>query len=229
MVNNLHLILIVFAFRVHARLETCIIRRPMDRDVVLAQRESRRILAFLTQAVEQGRMTAFEKQLIRQEASEVMRQAGYFDQQGRLIDVGGEENAAVARLSNHLQRKKLAELHPEQVDELATFIEERPYHPLPEVPPHLARPNVALDQYKRLLAFIDERRDDGSMQHGEAHDAYQPGIRVFEDSGASHFDLNEKTEKAVLVQATHLIRKKLLEIHPEFADQIRNLEQGRGR
>src|SRR5271166_5047266 len=61
----------------------------VDRDEIIANRESGKIGAFLSAMVAQGRMTEFERQIVDQEAHEVYRHAGYLDQNGRLISTGG--------------------------------------------------------------------------------------------------------------------------------------------
>jgi hypothetical protein len=125
-------------------------------------------------------------------------------------------------------KRKILELHPEMKEELDRFIEHRPYHPLPPVPPGLAQPGAALAQYHALIDYIARKRDEGVIKHEEAHAMYEPALVVFNDSGVDYGELSERTDKALLVQAHHLIKKKLLEIHPELADEIRNLGSSRG-
>jgi hypothetical protein len=201
----------------------------MDRETVLAFRESDRISQFLEAMVARGRMTEFERQIVDQEGHEVYRHAGYLDRAGRVVSTGEDESAAVERQSNHQMKRKILEFHPEMEEELGRFIEHRPYHPLPPVPPGLARPGAALAQYHALIDYIARQRDEGVIQHEEAHAMYEPAIVVFNDSGVDYGELGERTDKAVLVRAHHLMKKKLLEIHPELADEVRNLGPSRLR
>lgn len=201
----------------------------VDRDEIIANRESGKIGAFLSAMVAQGRMTEFERQIVDQEAHEVYRHAGYLDQNGRLISTGGDESAAVERQSNHQMKRKIIELHPELEGELKRSIEHRPYHPLPPIPPALAKPGAAFKQYHALIGYIDDKRRQSVIKHEEAHAMYAPAIEVFNDSGVDYGELSERTDKAVLVQAHHLMKKKLLEIHPELADEVRNLGASRSK
>lgn len=199
------------------------ISESVDRDEVITFRESGKIAAFLRALVARGGMTDLERRIVQQEGLEVYRHAGYLDRDGHTISASGDEDAAVERYANHQMKRKLIELHPELAGELAHFIERRPHHPLPPVPPALATPGDALAQYLALVAYIDEKRDRGIIGHDKAHAMYEPAITVFEDSGIDYGEPDERTDKAVLVQAHHLMKKKLLEIHPELADEVRNL------
>ncbi len=188
----------------------------MDKHQVIADRESGKIDGFLTAMVAQGKMTVAEKQVVQQEWEGVARAAGWVDARGSLTGrVEDEADAAVTRHINHLQKTKIIELHPELKVELERFIESRPYHPLPSVPAGLARPGVALTQYHALVDYIAAKRAEGVIGHEEAHAIYEPAITVFEDSGVYLANLDDKTDKAVLVQAYSLMKQKLLEIRPE--------------
>ena len=204
--------------------------RMMDRDVVETQRESQRIREFLQSMVSRGRITAFEQELVRQEGIELMRQIGYIDAQGLPAKAEGEEYAGVVRHGNHLKKAKLCELHPELAEELESHIAHRPYHPLPPVPAELARPGVAYRQYRKLMDYIDAMREAGTITRDDAYDIYEPIHVVFADSGVFIGDAADaRTPPAVLIQSYHKAKAKLLELHPELAEELRKLESSRSR
>ena len=117
-----------------------IISITMTRDEIVAYRESRRIMHFLDDMVEQGRVTTFEREMVNQEEDSVARAAGHLDAGGRPTGGESDADAAVSRHGNYLQKKKILELHPELEDELERYINHRPYHPVPPVPSSLAGP-----------------------------------------------------------------------------------------
>jgi hypothetical protein len=194
----------------------------MNKDEVVAFRESERISQFLKAMVAQGKMTAFEEQIVRQEGHEIYRQAGYFDRHSRHQADMGDEAAAVIRQSNHRERQKILQIHPEMQAELDRFVEHREHHPLPPVSPGLAKPGAALAQYHSLIDYIARKRDQGVIEHEKAHEMYAPALQLFKDSGVFHSNLSEQTDKALLLQAHHLIKKKLLDFYPELGDDLRN-------
>ena len=201
----------------------------MDSETVRAQRENGRIGAFVQMMVEQGRLTPFEQELIRQESQELFRQAGYLDSGNRLSADIDDESRAVLRQANHRQRQKLIALHPELAAELVQAIARRNHHATPVLTPLLKQPGVALARYLDLLDFVMAQRDGGAISRDEAYAAYEPAIRLFEDEGISMDGLSNQTDKIVLLKAHHAVRAKLLEIRPEFAAEIRNLEAGRSK
>ena len=201
----------------------------VDKETVNAFRESDKIDDFLRAMVAQRRMTAFEQQIVNQEGHEVYRQAGYLDQHGRHSADYGDEGAAVERQANHQMKRKIVEFHPELEGELNRFIEHRPHHPLPPVPSGLARSGAALAQYRGLIDYVERKREEGVIKHEEAHAMYAPAIEVFTDSGVDYGELSDRTDKAVLAQAHHLMKKTLMEIHPELASEVRNLGRTRSK
>jgi hypothetical protein len=197
---------------------------------VEASRESLRIGEFLKVMLEQGRLTPFEREIIEQEEEEAFREAGYLDQDNRPTTVRhAEEFGPIQRHANHRMRKKFSELHPEMIDELTQFIELRKHHPLPPLPPELSRPGAAHKGYLALLSFIEEKRKNGEISHREAHDIYEPSCEVMADAGVNHITVHEMTNPAVLAQAATLMKRKLLELHPEMSDAVRNLGPARSK
>jgi hypothetical protein len=201
----------------------------MDKETVLAQRESGRISSFLRNMVEEGKITPFEQQLVKQEGQDLFRQAGYLDSENRLKAEMGNEAGAVQRQANYRQRQKIIELHPELEAALTRSIEHRQLYAAAKLTPLLEKPGVALAQYLELLDFIMDKRDRGAMTRDEAHAAYEPAIRLFEDEGISMGELSNQTDKAVLVKARQAVELKLQELRPEFAEEIRNLRAGRSK
>ena len=201
----------------------------MDAVAIETGRELLKIAKFLDDMVEQERMTAFERELVKQEAAPVSQAAGYRDARGNYTGVAsGDELTAVLRHQNHLKKKKIGDLHPELKDELERYIAYRPYHPLPPVAGSFARQGVALQRYRALLEYIDEKRHEGVISVHESHIICEPAIRVFEDSGVFLADLDEQTDKAVIARAYHLVKARLLDLHPELAGEVRLLRKGDG-
>lgn len=192
------------------------------------QRESQKIMEFLQVMTASGRITAFEQNLVAQEGIELMRQVGYLDARGRPAAAPDEEYAGVLRQGNHLEKAKLLELHPELAEELEQHISHRPYHPLPPVPTELARAGEAYRRYKELMEYVDAKRQSGLVTRDEAYSIYEPAHVVFADSGVFMGDAGDsRMPPAVLIQACRLAEARLLELHPELADELRNLRSGR--
>ena len=201
----------------------------MDSQEIIACRESDRIIRFLALMVEQGRISDFERALVRQEAQEVHRQAGYLGQHGITGAAMGPERAAVQRQANYQERQKIIELHPELEKEMVAAIEFRPDYPEPKMTPALEKPGAALAQYRKLLRYIDEKRETGLIERDTAYLAYEPAIRLFEDAGVFRGELTENIDNILLIKAYNVIKNKLLDIRPDLADELRNLESRRGR
>jgi hypothetical protein len=53
-------------------------------------------------------------------------------------------------------------------------------------------------------------------------------VRVTDDAGITQLGLDEASI-AVLRHATHAMRRKLLELHPELAEEVRGLDTGPAR
>ena len=187
----------------------------VDRKEIEADRESRRFSYFLDDMVEQERITAFERQVVNQEAEAVARAAGQLDASGEVTSwIPTDSDAAVTRHENYLQRNKLLELHPELKDELERFINHRPYHPLPPVAGSLARPGAAVQQFQALGNYIDQKREEGVITHKDAYAMFDPAHRVLEDSGLHCGYLDRTSDPAAVAQAYQLMKKKLARTAP---------------
>ena len=156
-----------------------IISITMTRDEIVAYRESRRIMHFLDDMVEQGRVTTFEREMVNQEEDSVARAAGHLDAGGRPTGGESDADAAVSRHGNYLQKKKILELHPELEDELERYINHRPYHPVPPVPSSLAGPGVALQRFQTLGNYIDQKRNEGVITHSDAYTIFDPATECW--------------------------------------------------
>jgi hypothetical protein len=201
----------------------------MDRDEIEASRECVKIGRFLDDMVGQERMTMSEKRVVEREAEAVARAAGHLDAGGKPTGRGGDEFAAVARHENHVQKRKILELHPELEGELERFIAHRPHHPLPPVVGRLAVPGAALRQYRALIGYIDAKVEQGVITARESYQMNDPAIAVFQDSGVDSSALTERTDKAVIARAYHLMKRKLLELHPELAGDLPDPGPSRSR
>lgn len=192
-------------------------------------REAARIASFLDTAVAEGRLTAFDRELIHEEGREVFRAAGYMGGRDEVLEALDDDSLGVVKQSNHRERSKLASLRPELADSLTQHIEERQYHPLSAVPAELEATGAALQKYRSLMAFIQRKRNDGTISHDDAHTAYEPAIAVFNDSGVDYAELNLTTDKAVLAAAEGLMRERLRELRPELGETLASLGTQRSR
>ena len=201
----------------------------MDRELVLAHREGDRIGDFMLEMVRQEKLSPFHHQLVIEEGAEVLRQAGYIDSQDRHLADMGEEELAVTRHINDRKRQKLLELHPEFEEALKQAIAYRQVFPTPVMTPEFEKPGAALAAYRKLLAFIDLKRDRGELKRDDAYAAYEVVDRFFADEGIDQDQLTNKTDKIVIIKATKALEDKLLEVRPDLADELRNLRSGRSK
>jgi hypothetical protein len=201
----------------------------VDRADVLALHEAGRIDRFLKAMADAGKLSEFEWQVINQERDEAYRRAGYRDESDRPTHSTGDEFTGVVRHTSQLRRQKLVEFHPELTAELDRQLAEQKYHPLPPVPIHLMRPGAALQEYQALMGYIWEKRKTGQIKQDAAYDAYAPAIELFNQAGVDDTELDLQTDKALLAHAANLMRKMLVETHPELANEITKLGSGRSR
>lgn len=201
----------------------------MNREEVEAAREGIKISRFLDEMVEEERMTPTEEQLVRRAGQAIARAAGHLDANNRPAGGAWEEFCAVTRHENHVEKQKIIELRPELKDDLERFINHRPYHPLPPVVGSLAAPGAALRQYRALIRYIDAKVDEGVITRMESYQMNDPVIAVCYDSGVAYGEMSEQTDKAVVARAYHLMKRKLLELHPELAEELPGRGPSRSR
>jgi hypothetical protein len=192
---------------------------------VLTLEEYSRIIDFLTSRMKAGVLTDADWDAVKGEEARINHEVGYTDKHGEFNAADGDEFIAVAKQINHLMRKKIGELHPDLVDELNQWISETRY-PLPPLPPELEVPGVALRQYRDLMVHLDDMGRKGLISDEHAYGATDLGAALFAEHGVQRFEIDLNTDKAVLYGAAELIRRKLLEVRPDLADEIANLRRG---
>jgi hypothetical protein len=194
-------------------------------ETVLVLEEYSRIIDFLISRMKAGVLTDSDWSVVKGEEARINHEVGYTDKHGKYNAADGDEFIAVAKQINHLMRKKIGELHPDLVDELNQWISETRY-PLPPLPPELEVPGVALRQYRDLMIYLDDMGRKGLISDEHAYGATDPAAALFAEHGVQRFEIDLNTDKAVLYGAAQVIRRKLLEVRPDLADEIANLGRG---
>jgi hypothetical protein len=192
---------------------------------VLTLEEYSRIIDFLTSRMKAGMLTDADWDAVKGEEARINHEVGYTDKHGKYNAADGDEFIAVAKQINHQMRKKIGELHPDLVDELNQWISETRY-PLPPLPPEFEVPGVALRQYRDLMLYLDDKSRKGLISDDHAYSATDPAAALFAEHGVQRFEVDLNTDKAVLHGAAEVIRRKLLEVRPDLADEIANLGRG---
>ena len=175
--------------------------------------------------METGVLTDDDWSVVKREEARIYQEVGYTEKHGKFKAADGDEFIAVCKQINHLMRKKIGELHPELVDELNRWISEARY-PLPPLPPELEVPGVALRQYRDLMIYLDDMGRKGLISREHSYGATDPAAALFAEHGVQRFEIDLDTDKAVLYGAAQVIRRKLLEVRPDLADEIANLGRG---
>jgi hypothetical protein len=199
----------------------------LDKKHIAILREGFQLEDFITAKEERGELTAQESELIAAAGREVLIRAGLLDRNRRIIAGIAVEHIPILRHSDHVEKRKLLELHPECKDELEQHIQLRKRLPLPPVPSHLVKPGAAYRDYRAVKDFIDRKWKEGVLTRDQADDIRAPGFEVFHDVGV--IEVTRRVDPAALALASQLIKEKLLELHPELADEVRNLGASRSR
>ena len=90
-------------------------------------------------------------------------------------------------------------------------------------------PQGAMRELQAIKDFCDMQYVAGKLSIDEAAIVYHEANRTIVEEAGIYPLGDDAVSAAVTRQSVHLMRKKLLELHPEFADALREFDSGRSR
>lgn len=90
-------------------------------------------------------------------------------------------------------------------------------------------PMSRTEEYDKFEDYLHTKVEDGVVSMREMEAVLMELVNTVHEAGSTRGGPGDESYSAVLRQATHRMKRVLANLHPELADEVRNLSSHRAR